>query len=55
MKTIGIIFAMKEEKDELLEYVKVHEEKNIFDLKFTIGNINNTKCILFRRINIYNC
>lgn len=46
MKTIGIIFAMKEEKDELLEYVKVHEEKNIFDLKFTIGNINNTKCIL---------
>ena len=46
MKTIGIIFAMEEEKNELLKYLDFKEEKNIYELNFTIGNINKTKCIL---------
>lgn len=46
MKRIGIIFAMKEELDSLLKYLKIEKEYNIFDLKFYEGIIHNNYCIL---------
>ena len=46
MKRIGIIFAMKEELDSLLKYLKIEKEYNIFDLKFYEGMIHNNYCIL---------
>lgn len=46
MKRIGIIFAMKEELDSLLKYLKKEKEYNIFDLKFYEGMIHNNYCIL---------
>lgn len=46
MKKIGIIFAMKEEMDELLKYIHLEKETSIYDLVFYEGTISNTKCIL---------
>ena len=46
MNKIGIIFAMKEELDELLKYLDLKNEYNIFDLKFYEGTINNNECVL---------
>lgn len=46
MKKIGIIFAMDEELNALLKYLKKEKEYNIFDLKFYEGTIENTTCIL---------
>ena len=46
MKRIVIIFAMKEELDSLLKYLKIEKEYNIFDLKFYEGMIHNNYCIL---------
>ena len=46
MKRTGIIFAMKEELDSLLKYLKIEKEYNIFDLKFYEGMIHNNYCIL---------
>lgn len=46
MKRISIIFAMKEELDSLLKYLKIEKEYNIFDLKFYEGMIHNNYCIL---------
>lgn len=46
MKTIGIIFAMKEEIDELIKYIDITRENKIFDLVFYEGKINNVNCIL---------
>lgn len=46
MKRVGIIFAMEEELKELLNYVKVEKEYNIFDLNFYEGRIANVYCIL---------
>ena len=46
MKTVGIIFAMEEEEKEFLKQVEVYEITNIYDLDFTLGYVNNTKCIL---------
>lgn len=46
MKKIGIIFAMDEELQELLKYLEIKNEYNIFDLKFYEGIINNCECIL---------
>ncbi len=46
MNKIGIIFAMKEELDELLKYLELKNEYNIFDLKFYEGTIHNNYCIL---------
>ena len=34
MNKIGIIFAMKEELDEVLMYLNLENEYSIFDLKF---------------------
>ena len=46
MKRIDKIFAMKEELDSLLKYLKIEKEYNIFDLKFYEGMIHNNYCIL---------
>lgn len=46
MKTIGIIFAMQEELDELLKYLDLQKEYEIFDLKFYEGVIHDNNCIL---------
>lgn len=46
LKTVGIIFAMKEELDELLKYLDLQKEYEIFDLKFYEGTINGNNCIL---------
>ena len=46
MKRIGIIFAMKEELDSLVKYLKIEKKYNIFDLKFYEGMIHNNYCIL---------
>ncbi len=43
---IGIIFAMKEEIDELLKYINLEKTNSIYDLDFYEGSISNTKCIL---------
>ena len=48
MKKIGIIFAMEEELKELLKFLKITKEYNIFDLKFYEGTIHNVKCILVK-------
>lgn len=46
MKKIGIIFAMREELNSLLKYLKIEKEYNIFDLKFYEGRLGNNYCIL---------
>jgi len=46
MNKIGLIFAMEEELVELLKYLDLKNEYNIFDLKFYEGIINNNHCIL---------
>lgn len=48
MKRVGIIFAMEEELKELLKYLNIEKEYNIFDLKFYEGKINNVDCILVK-------
>jgi len=46
MKKIGIIFAMKEELDELLKRVHLEKEYQIFDLSFYECSLNDITCIL---------
>ena len=46
MKTIGIIFAMKKELDELLKFITKEKETKIYDLIFYEGMIGKTKCVL---------
>ena len=46
MKKIGIIFAMKEELDSLLDIVNVEKEYKIFELDFYECTIGNTNCVL---------
>lgn len=46
MKKIGIIFAMKEELDALLDIVNVKKEYKIFELDFYECTIGNTNCVL---------
>lgn len=48
MKRIGIIFAMEEELKELLKFLNITKEYNIFDLNFYEGSIHNTECILVK-------
>ncbi len=48
MKRIGIIFAMEEELKELLKYLNIKKEYNIFDLKFYEGKIHQIDCILVK-------
>lgn len=46
MKRIGIVFAMKEELDALLDIVNVEKEYKIFELDFYECTIDDTSCIL---------
>ena len=46
MKKVGIIFAMEEELKELLQYLTLEKEYEIFELKFYEGLIHGIKCIL---------
>lgn len=46
MKRIGIVFAMKEELNELLKIVELKKEYNIFDLNFYECIFNNMEIIL---------
>lgn len=46
MKKIGIIFAMKEELDALLNIVNVEKEYKIFELDFYECTLGNTNCVL---------
>lgn len=46
MKKIGIIFAMKEELDELLKDLEVKNEYKIFDLVFYESSLNDKKLVL---------
>ncbi len=43
---IGIIFAMEEELKELLKFIKLEKEYQIYELKFYEGKIENKKVIL---------
>ena len=46
MKRIGIVFAMKEELDELLKKLRLVKEYQIFDLVFYECKYKNIECIL---------
>lgn len=46
MKKVGIIFAMEEELKELLQYLTLEREYEIFELKFYEGLIHDVHCIL---------
>jgi len=46
MKRIGIIFAMREELDELLKEVSLEKEENIFDLTFYRCKLGKKELIL---------
>jgi len=46
MKKIGIIFAMEEELKELLNFLEIEKEYEIFNLKFYEGKIFSNKVIL---------
>lgn len=46
MKKIGIIFAMKEELDALLDIVNVEKEYKIFELDFYECTLGDASCIL---------
>lgn len=48
MKKIGIIVAMEEEKEAVLNIMEEKEIKDIYESQFVQGKINNTKCILVR-------
>ncbi len=46
MKKIGIIAAMQEEMTEIKNIMINIKEKQIYELKFLEGNINNKECVL---------
>lgn len=46
MRKIGIIVAMNEEKREIERIIENKRAEEIYNLKFEIGNIKNTECIL---------
>ena len=46
MKKVGIIFAMEEELRELLKYLKLEKEYEIFELKFYEGVIDDIEVLL---------
>lgn len=48
MKKVGIIFAMEEELNELLKYLNIKNEYNIFNLKFYEGTIYDIECVLVK-------
>ena len=48
MKYIGIVVAMDEERQEILELMKETEIKQIYNLRFIIGTIGTQKCVLIK-------
>ena len=48
MKYIGIVVAMDEEREEILELMTNVEVKQIYNLRFLTGRINNRDCILIK-------
>ena len=48
MQYIGIVVAMDEECQEILNLMENTEEKAIYNLRFITGNIQNKKCVLIK-------
>ena len=48
MKKIGIIVAIDEEREEILDMMKDTEVKQIYNLRFIKGTIEGKKCILIK-------
>ena len=48
MENIGIIAAMQEELDEILNIVELIEQKNIYEITFYIGKIKSKKIVLVK-------
>ena len=48
MKYIGIVVAMDEEREEFLELMTNVQVKQIYNLRFLTGKINNRDCILIK-------
>ena len=48
MKYIGIVIAMDEEREEILELMTNVQVKQIYNLRFLTGKINNRDCILIK-------
>ena len=48
MESIGIIAAMQEELDEILNIVELIEQKNIYEITFYIGEIKSKKIVLVK-------
>ena len=48
MKKIGLIVAMDEEREEILNFMKDVEVKQIYNLRFLQGKIQNRECILIK-------
>ena len=46
MKYIGIVVAMEEEKQEILNLMTEIEEKQVYNLNFIIGKIKEKNCVL---------
>ncbi len=48
MKYIGIIVAMDEEREEIIDLMTNKEIKQIYNLRFITGNIKERKCVLIK-------
>ena len=48
MKKIGIIVAIDEEREEILDMMKDTEVKQVYNLRFIQGTIEGKKCILIK-------
>lgn len=48
MQKIGIIVAMEEEEEEIVRILENIEYKQIYNLDFKIGTINDKECVLVR-------
>ena len=48
MRYIGIVVAMDEEREEILNLMKDTYIEQKYNLRFIIGNLNNRQCILVK-------
>lgn len=48
MKYVGIVIAMQEELDEVLNIMNNTEVREIYNLRFILGNIKNTNCVIVK-------
>ena len=46
MKKIGIVVAMKEEKEPIEMLMSNKKTEEVYNLQFIVGNIGNTECVL---------